>query len=96
MLRDGGKVFFQEEMPLDPMQRTMPAELDCVDVLEFNLIVRPCSRRAVYPVTRPGTAAVEHVKPAAFLGPCRRTRQKGDAGMAVQRAGELNNFIRSC
>jgi hypothetical protein len=65
----GDKVGFRKSVPLPKVRQDMPRLLDEGSHKQQNIIVRPCSPRAVFiQLDDLDAQAMERLKPAAFLG----------------------------
>lgn len=67
--RAGEKVRFKRNMSAERFRRALPDQINGAALLEYNVIVRPHAARAVLiQLDDLDSAAMERVKPAAFLG----------------------------
>lgn len=67
--RNGEKVRFKKQVPLDTLRRALRYQINGAAELEYNVIVRPRGRRAVFiQLDDLDAAAMARVKSAAFLG----------------------------
>src|SRR5580658_4354338 len=65
----GDKVGFRKSVPLSKLRQDIPGLLERASQQQHNVIVRPHSARAVFiQLDDLDAPAMEHLKPAAFLG----------------------------
>jgi hypothetical protein len=86
--RQGAKVWFRGNVPLQELRRIMPAELAAAARLERNVIVRPrCPSRVFIQLDDLTADAMQRVQSVSFLG-LETSPQNYQAWIAMRQVGE--------